>query len=106
MLRSSAATSTISAGVGISNRLDRLLILASARRHDPEGPHFPRQGAALDTEYFGGPRHVALLRRQRAQDVLLFELVARIMQRRDRGHGGPPGRAGAQAPRQAGLTRR
>src|SRR5215204_3842309 len=84
MLRSSAATSTTSAGVGRSWMLDRLLILASARRHDPERPHFAIQIAALDTEHFRGSRHVPLLRRQCAQDVLLFEFVARIVQRRNR----------------------
>src|SRR5678815_3069181 len=61
MLRSSAATSTISAGVGRSWMLDGLLILASARRHDPERPHFPIQVAALDTEHVRGSRHVPLL---------------------------------------------
>ena len=65
-------------------RRSHLLHPRPPRRHDAERAHLAIQVAALDAEHFRGARHVALLRGERAQNVLLLELVARIVQRRDR----------------------
>ena len=51
------------------------------RRRDAERPHLPIQVAALDAEHVGGARHVALLRGQRAEDVVALEALARLVQR-------------------------
>ena len=58
------------------------LLVRPARRRDAERAHLPIEVAALDAEDVGGARHVALLRGQRAQDVVALELVARLVQRR------------------------
>ena len=63
-------------------RLDRLLLgLGAARRRDAERPHLAIQVAALDAEHLGGPRHVALLLGERAQNQIALELVARFVER-------------------------
>ena len=72
-------------------RLDRLLLgLGAACRRDAERAHLAVQVAALDAEHFGGPRHVALLLGERAQDQIALELVARLVERLARP---PPARA-------------
>ena len=58
----------------------RLLFGALARR-DAERPHLPVQVAALDAEHLRRARHVAVLRGQRAQDVVALEPIARLVQR-------------------------
>ena len=55
--------------------------VTSPRRGDAERAHLAVEIAALDAERLGGARHVALLRGQHPQDVLLLEPVARGVQR-------------------------
>ena len=59
---------------------DRLLFLP-ARRRDAERAHLPVEIAALDAERVGGARDVAVLRGERAQDVVALEALARVVQR-------------------------
>ena len=51
---------------------------------DPERAHLAIEVAALDAERVGGPRDVALLSRQRPQDVVALEPLARVVQRQRR----------------------
>src|SRR5689334_4072272 len=60
--------------------LFRFFVDAAGRR-DPERLHLAIEVAALDAEHLGGPRHVALLLGERAQDQVALELIARFVQR-------------------------
>ena len=79
-------------GCGTKQRVDaaslvtRLLLRGPRRfaRRDAERAHLPIEVAALDAEHFGGARHVAVLLRQRAQDVVALEPIARLVQRQQR----------------------
>ena len=66
------------------SRLDGFFVLRLARGHDAEGAHLPIQVAPLDAERVGGARDVALLRGERAEDVVALEPIARVVQRRHR----------------------
>ena len=52
-----------------------------ARRRDPERAHLPVEIAAFDAECIRRAGDVALLRRQRAEDVFTLEELSRIVQR-------------------------
>src|SRR5262245_38434319 len=56
-------------------------------RHYSERPHLPVQIAALDAEHFRGPRDIALLMGELAQDVLALELISCGVEGHRRGRG-------------------
>ena len=68
----------------LADRLRDILVIPASGRHDSERSHLLVEIASLDAEHFGGARHVAVLIGERAQDVLLLELVARVVERRQR----------------------
>ena len=84
----------------------RLFGLASWR--DPERPHLAIEVAALHAEHFGGARHVAVLLGEGTENVLAFELVARVVQQHQRtGLGGTRGLGHRRAAIEKGeVTRR
>ena len=60
-----------------------------APRRDAERAQLLVEIRSLDAQHFRGARHVALLRRERLQDVVLLELIARFRQRHDRARARP-----------------
>src|SRR5207244_9588026 len=76
--RFSRTDSKLKVNFYLSHRL-RLLFPAS-RRRDAERLHLPIEVTALHAEDFGGSRHVALLGRERSQDEIPLELIARLVQ--------------------------
>ena len=59
----------------------------------PKRFHLPIEVAALDAEGVGGAGDVAVLRGERAQDVVALEALARLVQRQRRRAGRPPAAA-------------
>ena len=57
---------------------NKLSVLVAAARSNAERAQLLVEIRSLDAEHFGGARHVALLRRQHLQDVVLLKLVARL----------------------------
>src|SRR5688572_9799270 len=77
----SARRRTMLAMVSVAES-DRLLFSIDAtNRRDAEAAHLSIEIAPFDAQHLGCPRDVALLRRERPQDVVALELIARLMQR-------------------------
>ena len=88
MTMSRSSESPVSAGP--STFRSSLSAARLPRRRDAERSHLAIEVAALDAEHLGGARDVALLRGQRAQDVVALEPIARVVQRQRRGAGSRP----------------
>src|SRR5215212_8629131 len=56
------------------------LLFLTPRRHDAEALHLAIEVAPFDAQRVGGPRDVAVLRGQGAEDVVAFEALPRLVQ--------------------------
>ena len=82
--RESPAVESAQSSASVSWRPSSDRLLLPPRRHDPERAHLAIEIAALDAEHFRGARDIAVLRGERAQDVIAFEPFARLVQRERR----------------------